>query len=65
MARTNKRDRAAFKQITTTNLGAISTTSPNAVASVGVPTKAEFDAVVLLVNELKADLNAVIAALKA
>lgn len=33
--------------------------SPDAVASVGVPTKIEFDAVVLLVNEIKAALNAV------
>lgn len=40
------------------------TAAPNAVASVAVPTKAEFDAVVTLANELKADLNAVIAALK-
>ena len=32
--------------------------SADAVASVGVPTKAEFDAVVVLVNEMKAALNA-------
>lgn len=64
MPRSNKRDRAAFKQITTTNLGALTVSTANAVASVGVPTKAEFDAVVALVNELKADLNALIAALK-
>lgn len=64
MPRTNKRDRAAFKQIATTNLGALTVSTANAVASVGVPTKAEFDAVVALANELKADLNALIAALK-
>jgi len=29
----------------------------NAVASVGVPTKGEFDAVVALVNEIKTKLN--------
>jgi len=32
-------------------------TSPNASPSVGVPTKPEFDAAVLLLNEIKAKLN--------
>jgi hypothetical protein len=40
------------------------TDSPDAVASVAAPTKGEFDAVVTLVNELKADHNALIMALK-
>jgi hypothetical protein len=31
----------------------------NAVASVGVPTKPEFDAVVALVNEIKVKLNTI------
>jgi len=31
--------------------------SPSAVASVGVPTKAEFDTCVLLLNEIKIKLN--------
>jgi len=38
--------------------------TPNAVPSVGVPTKAEFDAVVALANSLKVTLNQVIAAIK-
>ena len=33
--------------------------SPDAVASVAVPTKSEFDACVLLLNEIKAKLNAI------
>lgn len=42
------------------------TAAPNAVAAAGAnPTKAEYDAVVTLVNELKADYNALLAALKA
>lgn len=42
------------------------TASTNVVAAAGAaPTKAEFDAVVTLANELKADLNALITALKA
>lgn len=40
-------------------------TAPDAVPSVGVPTKAEFDAVVVLANANKAKINALIAALKA
>ena len=32
-------------------------TSPNASASVGVPTKAEFDNLVTLANEIKTKLN--------
>lgn len=36
-----------------------SVTTASAVASVGVPTKAEFDAVVLLVNSLKTKLNTI------
>lgn len=40
-------------------------TTPDAVASVAVPTKAEFDAVVALTNANKAKINAIIAALKA
>lgn len=39
-------------------------TSANAVAAASTaPTKAEFDAVVTLVNELKADMNALVATL--
>lgn len=34
-------------------------TTASAVASVGVPTKAEFDAVVALVNALKVKLNTI------
>ena len=33
--------------------------SPDAVASVTAPTKGEFDAVVLLLNEIKTKLNAI------
>lgn len=41
------------------------TVAPNATAAAGAaPTKAEFDVVVTLANELKADLNLAIAALK-
>lgn len=40
-------------------------TTPDAVASVAVPTKAEFDAVVALANALKVRVNQIIAALKA
>lgn len=41
------------------------TTAANATAAAGAaPTKAEYDAVVTLVNELKADLNKVVTALK-
>lgn len=65
MSGTNKRDRSVFKQIATLRTGSISVTSPNGVAAAGAnPTKAEYDAVVTLVNELKADLNALIAALR-
>jgi len=40
------------------------TESPDAEESVAAPTKAEFDAVVTLLNELKADHNALVNALK-
>lgn len=40
------------------------TAHTDAVPSVAVPTKAEFDAVVALANELKHDLNAIVTALK-
>lgn len=46
-------------------ISARSVSSPSAVASVAVPTKVEFDAVVTLVNEIKADHNALVADLKA
>lgn len=43
------------------NTAARSVVAPNAVAAVGAaPTKAEFDAVVTLANELKADHNALV-----
>lgn len=45
-----------------TAIAAIATA--DAVASVGVPTKAEFDAVVALANAEKAKINALIAELK-
>jgi hypothetical protein len=39
--------------------------APNAVAAAGAtPTKAEYDAVVLLANELKADFNNLINAMR-
>lgn len=41
-------------------------TAANATAAAGAnPTKAEYDVVVALVNELKGDLNALVAAIKA
>lgn len=52
----------AFEQATT--VAAVA--SANGVAAVGAnPTKAEFDAVVALANETKAQLNAALAAIKA
>lgn len=43
----------------------LTTAAPNAVAAAGAnPTKAEYDVVVALVNELKADHNALVTALK-
>lgn len=57
LAGRNLRKGNAVKGLTTTD-------SPDAVASVAAPTKTEFDAVVALVNELKADHNATVAALK-
>jgi hypothetical protein len=62
--RANKKDRAINKGLANDKIGALSVTTANAVASVGVPTKVEFDAVVALANELKTDLNALITALK-
>lgn len=41
------------------------TATTNAAPSAAAPTKAEFDAVVTLANELKNDLNAIVTALKA
>lgn len=54
----NKVERKALRGATLT------TASPDAVAAVAAPTKAEFDKVVTLVNELKADHNALVSALK-
>lgn len=66
MSGVSRRVRKDAKAINTTNIGSLAITSPSAVASVvGAPTKAEFDAVVLLANELKTDLNALLTALKA
>ena len=62
MARLAGRNLKLRKQLQIT---ARSVAAANAVASVGVPTKVEFDAVVTLVNEIKADHNALVADLKA
>jgi tetrahydromethanopterin S-methyltransferase subunit F len=59
LAGRNKRLRTAL------NISALAVTSPVAVASVGVPTKAEFDKVVTLVNELRTDHNTLVTDLKA
>jgi hypothetical protein len=45
-------------------LAATTTDADDAVESAAAPTKAEFDAVVALVNELKDDHNALVAALQ-
>lgn len=60
MARLGGRNKVARKAVAATT----AITSPDAVASVGVPTKVEFDRVVTLANELKADVNLLLAALK-
>ena len=63
--RANKKDRAIIKGLNNDKIGALSVTTANAVVAAGAnPTKAEYDAAVTLINELKTDLNALITALK-
>ena len=65
MGKSNKRDRAVSKQINATTIGSLSITSASPVVAAGAnPTKAEYDVAVALINELKADVNLLIAALK-
>jgi len=62
MARLAGRNKRTIK---TVRVAAAAVTSPNAVAAAGAtPTKAEYDAVVTLANELKTDFNSLITALK-
>lgn len=49
---------------TTGNTAVASVAVTDAVASVGVPTKGEFDAVVALANSNKAQINALLAQLR-
>jgi hypothetical protein len=63
MARLSGKNKVKAKAL---NAAALTTTATNGAAAAGAnPTKAEYDVLVTLVNELKADHNNLVTALKA